>query len=104
MTMDKVIAPRVGCEEHIEVLLTPFRFPIAYKNKVDELMEQGAFDSREEAERWVQSSHIKLELIYEKHSGLFAVESEAIEANACTSPYSGLDVVSEDDIEEEVLD
>lgn len=102
--MDKVVAPRVGCEEYIEVLLTPFRFPIAYKNKVDELMEQGVFDSREEAERWVQSSHIKLELIYEKHSGLFAVESEAIEANACTSPYSGLDVVSEDKIEEEVLD
>jgi hypothetical protein len=67
-------------------------------------MEQKAFDSREEAEHWVQTNPICLEFIYEKHSGLFAVESEAIEANACTSPYSGLDVVSEDDIEEEVLD
>ena len=38
--MDKVIAPRVGCEEYIEVLLTPTKYPIAYKNKVDELMEQ----------------------------------------------------------------
>ena len=104
MTMDKVIAPRVGCEEYIEVLLTPTTYPIAYKNKVDELMEQKAFDSREEAEHWVQTNPICLEFIYEKHSGLFAVESEAIEANACTSPYSGLDVVSEDDIEEEVLD
>lgn len=102
--MDKVIAPRVGCEERIEVLLTPTKYPIAYKNKVDELMEQKAFDSREEAEHWVQTTPICLEFIYEKHSGLFAVESEAIEANACTSPYSGLDVVSEDDIEEEVLD
>ena len=104
MTMDKVIAPRVGCEECIEVLLTPTKYPTAYKNKVDELMEQKAFDSREEAEHWVQTNPICLEFIYEKHSGLFAVESEAIEANACTSPYSGLDVISEDDIEEEVLD
>jgi hypothetical protein len=102
--MDKVIAPRVGCEECIEVLLTPTKYPIAYKNKVDELMEQKAFDSREEAEHWVQTTPICMEFIYEKHSGLFAVESEAIEENACTSPYSGLDVVSEDDIEEEVLD
>lgn len=93
-----VIAPPPGQEEVIEVLLTPFRFPIAYKNKVDELMEQGAFDSREEAERWVQTTPICLELIYEKHSGLFAVESEAIEANACTSPYSQYDIVSEDEI------
>ena len=104
MTMDKVVAPRVGCEEYIEVLLTPTRYPIAYKNKIDELMEQKAFDSREEAEHWVQTTPICLEFIYEKHSGLFAVESEAIDSHCCTSPYSGLDVVSEDEIEEEVLD
>lgn len=102
--MDKVVAPRVGCEEYIEVLLTPTKYPIAYKNKIDELMEQELFSSREEAEHWVQTNPICLEFIYEKNCGLFAVESEAIEANACTSPYSGLDVVSEDDIEEEVLD
>ena len=97
--MDKVvIAPNPGFEEVIEVLLTPTRFPIAYKNKVDELMEQGAFDNREEAERWVQTTPICLEIIYEKHSGLFAVESEAIESNSCSSPYSKKDVISEDDI------
>ena len=85
-------------------MLTPTRYPIAYKNKIDELMEQKAFDSREEAEHWVQTTPICLEFIYEKHSGLFAVESEAIDSHCCTSPYSGLDVVSEDEIEEEVLD
>lgn len=98
--MDKVIAPRVGCEEYIEVLLTPTKYPIAYKNKVDELMEQKSFDSREEAEQWVQTTPICVEFVYEKHRGLFAVESVAIEANACISPYSGLDVVSDDEIEE----
>jgi hypothetical protein len=97
--MDKVvIAPQPGNEEVIEVLLTPNKYPIAYKNKVDELMEQGAFDNREEAERWVQTTPICLEIIYEKHSGLFAVESEAIESNSCYSPYSKKDVISEDDI------
>ena len=99
-----VIAPKPGNEEVIKVLLTPTKYPIAYKNKVDELMEQGAFDSLEEAEQWVQTTPICMEIIYEKHSGLFAVESEAIEVNACSSPYSGLDIVSEDEIEEEVLD
>lgn len=93
-----VIAPPPGQEEVIEVLLTPTRFPNSYKKKIEELMEQGVFDSQEEAERWVQTTPICLELIYEKHSGLFAVESEAIEANACTSPYSQYDIVSEDEI------
>ena len=51
-------------------------------------MEQGAFNNRESAERWVMENPICLELIYEKHSGLFAVESEAIESNSIVSPYS----------------
>ena len=93
-----VIAPPPGQEEVIEVLLTPTRFPYSYKRKIEELMEQGVFDSQEEAEHWVQTTPICLELIYEKNTGLFAVESEAIEANACTSPYSQYDIVSEDEI------
>lgn len=74
--------------ETIEVKLTPGKYPVAYKAKIDELMEQGAFNNRESAERWVMENPICLELIYEKHSGLFAVESEAIESNSIVSPYS----------------
>ena len=94
--MEKIIAPPVGQDEFIEITLTPNRFPIAYKNKVDELMEQGAFDKREDAEKWVQTNPIPLEIIYEKHSGLFGVESEAIESNSCSSPYSKIDIICED--------
>lgn len=75
--------------EIISVLLTPEKFPLAYKEKVDELVEQGAFNTREEAEKWVRTTPIEIELYYEKHSGLFAVESEALESSGIKSPYSG---------------
>ena len=71
-----------------EVTLTEDKYPIAYKNKLDELMEQGAFPSRKEAIRWLSKTPIVLELYYEKHSGLFAVESEACESSHLFSPYS----------------
>jgi hypothetical protein len=62
---------------------------------VDELMEEGAFNTREEAERWVETTPIVLEVMYEKHNGLFAVESDAIEAGIY-SPYSQEEIVVED--------
>lgn len=73
--------------ETIEVRLDRNKTPISFKHKVDELMEQGAFDTREDAEKWVEETPIVLEMIYEKHSGLFAVESESIESGVF-SPYS----------------
>lgn len=42
--------------EPIQILLDEHKYPIAFKNKVDELMEQGAFNSREEAENWVKKN------------------------------------------------
>ena len=76
--------------EGIWVKLTPEVYPIAYQNKVDELVEQGAVASREEAEKLVKSTPIYLELYYEKHHGLFAVESEALETTpeVICSPYT----------------
>ena len=82
--------------EVIEVILNRHKNPISFKNKVDELMEEGAFDTREEAEKWVEETPIALELMYEKHCGLFAVESEAIEAGLF-SPYSQEEIVVEYD-------
>lgn len=80
----------VGSEEVLSVSLSRAHTPIAFKNKVDELMEQGAFNTREEAERWVETTPIVLEIYYEKHSGLFAVEADALEGSAesICSPYS----------------
>ena len=87
-------ANKVGQEETIAVLLTRKSFPIAFQNKLNELMEQGAFDSEEEATRWIESNPIILEIMYEKDNGLFAVESEAIESCSLAymelvSPYTG---------------
>jgi hypothetical protein len=64
-------------------------------------MEQGAFDSEEEATRWIESTPIILEIMYEKDSGLFAVESEAIESGGVVSPYSGEEI--ENDWEDDEL-
>lgn len=77
--------------ETIEVTLNRHTNPISFKNKVDELMEEGAFDTREEAEKWVETTPIVLELMYEKHNGLFAVESEAIGGDVF-SPYTRGDI------------
>ena len=81
--------------EVIEVILNRHKNPISFKNKVDELMEQKAFDTREEAEKWVEETPIILELMYEKHSGLFAVESDSIDSGVY-SPYSKEDIVFEE--------
>ena len=93
----KIIVPKVGFEETIDILLTPERFPIAFKNKVDELMEERAFDTREEAEQWVKTTPICFELLYEKGQGLIGIESEAIEYCDLVSPYSGFPIVNEND-------
>lgn len=85
-------ANKVGEEETIEVLLTRRTFPIAFQNKLNELMEQGAFDNEEDATKWIESNPIVLEIMYEKDSGLFAVESEAIESGGIISPYSGEEI------------
>lgn len=85
-------ANKVGQEETIGVLLTRKTFPIAFQNKLNELMEQGAFDNEEDATKWIESNPIVLEIMYEKDSGLFAVESEAIESGGIVSPYSGEEI------------
>lgn len=86
--------------ESIMVRLTKKKYPIAFNAKVEELMESGAFDDRQKAEEWVENTPIELELYYDKHSGLFGVEAEAIEYGATDicSPYTGeymLDYVEE---------
>ena len=76
--------------EHLcNVKLTKEQYPIAFENKVSELMEQGLFSTREEAEKAVTEMEIELELYYHKDYGLFAVESEAVEGGTIYSPYSG---------------
>ena len=75
--------------EHLcNVVLTKDKFPIAYENKVQELMDDCDM-SREEAENAIKDMKIELELYYEVGYGLFAIESDAVECCTIYSPYSG---------------
>ena len=76
--------------ESINVRLTKWTFPIAFNNKIEELLEEKAFKTREEAEKWLSQTPIELEIYYEKGAGLFGIEAEAFESasNTICSPYS----------------
>ena len=70
------------------IKLTKEKFPKAFKAKVEELLEEGVCKTEEEAEKIVNDMEFELEIYYEKGTGLFAVESEAVESGTIYSPYS----------------
>lgn len=86
--------------ESIKITLSRMNTPIAYQNKLDELMECKAFDTQAEAEKWLNETPIELELYYEKGYGLFGVEEEAVEESEIHSPYSGAPLLDEDEIDQ----
>lgn len=74
--------------ETIKVKLSKEKTPIAFKNKLEELVESGL--SETEARKFISSNPFVLELYYEKDRGLFAVESEALDLcpESICSPYT----------------
>ena len=64
------------------------RFPKAFAAKVEELLEEGVCSTEEEAESVVEDMEFELEIYYEKGTGLFAVESDAVESGTIYSPYT----------------
>lgn len=74
--------------ESIKVTLSKGEYPIAYNNKIEELVEQGLYKTTEDAENDNPTIEIEMEIYYEKHYGLFAVESEAVESGTIYSPYT----------------
>lgn len=75
--------------EPIQIEITKEKYPICYNNKIEELVEQGAYPNKEEAEKQNHKFYIDCELYYQKHSGLFAVEEGAVESGTIYSPYDG---------------
>lgn len=73
--------------EIIEVRLSKEKFPIAYKNKMEELIEVSGM-TKEQAEKYLENCVIPMELVYHKEYGLFMVESEAVECATIYSPYT----------------
>lgn len=67
--------------------LTKEQYPVAYENKVQELLNEG-ISTREEAEQMVKTMEFNLELYYEPGQGMFAVECDAVEAGKVYSPYT----------------
>lgn len=75
--------------ESIQVMLSRELTPIAFQNKLEELMAQKAFDTEEEAIKWIEKTPFKMEMYYEKGQGLFLVESEALDMGEDVfSPYT----------------
>ena len=48
-------------EEVIEVRLSREKTPIAFKEKLEELMEEGAFDTEKEAIEWIEKTPFVME-------------------------------------------
>jgi hypothetical protein len=88
--MEKIKVNSPEQYESFMIILNENKYPIAHQKKLEELMEQGAFESVEAAKEWINTTPIELELYYEKNSGLFAVEAEAVESISHTlcSPYT----------------
>lgn len=74
-------------------------YPEAFKSKCEEFVEQGITTNIEDAKELLSNCEIDLQLVYDKHNGLFAVEAEAVESCAedICSPYNGK-------IAEEIID
>lgn len=75
-------------ERLCSVTLTKDKFPIAYKNKLEELVKHGF--TEKQAEDIISVTPIELEVYYHIDYGLFAVETQAVADGAdIYSPYTG---------------
>ncbi len=74
--------------EPIEIVLSKEKTPIAYNNKIHELVEQELYPTIEIAERENPTISLECEIYYHKDNGVFAVECGACEAGTVYSPYT----------------
>ena len=74
--------------EPIEIVLSKEKTPIAYNNKIEELVSQGLYPTKEDAEFHNPTISLDCEIYYQKEYGAFAVECGACESGTIYSPYS----------------
>lgn len=92
------MAIKINDPDHIEVIevrLSREKTPITFKNKLEELMEEKAFDNEKEAIEWIENTPFVMEMYYEKGHGLFLVESDALDGVGIASPYTKEELVEE---------
>ncbi|WP_368336984.1 hypothetical protein [Parabacteroides merdae] len=85
--MNKLKLNNSNSYEGLYVTLDKRQTPIAFEAKVNELVNTGEW-TRKEAEEYVSWNPILMELYYETGTGLFAVESAAVESGTIYSPYT----------------
>lgn len=73
--------------ETVELYLDEYRHPIAFNNKLNELIKSGMME--DEARSFINSTPFELEVYYDPFRGLFLVESEACEYTDIYNPYTG---------------
>lgn len=100
--MSPILINKAGSEEIVEIFLDEQKYPIAYKNKLDELMFCGM--SEKEARHEIMVNPIQLELYYSINQGLFGIESEALESIIPHNPYDGKQMINPTDKTAETLD
>ena len=89
---------KINKPESLEVLdfyLDPVKHPIAYKNKMDELIENGMQEN--EAANFLLRTPIQLEIYYSTQQGLFMVESEFLDFAEPYNPYDGKKMERDED-------
>jgi hypothetical protein len=84
----------VGNEEIITLKIDEKEHPIAYKAKLDELIECGM--SEDEARKYISQGFV-MEIHYAPNQGFFLVESEAIGCTTIFNPYDGIECECDDD-------
>ena len=75
--------------EPILIVLSADKQPIAYAEKINELVEQGLYETTEQAIANNPRFEIECEIYYQRHYGMFVVESGAVDSGTIYSPYSG---------------
>lgn len=74
--------------EPLNVRITEEEYPIYYRNKLRELMDENGM-TEEDARKALDGWEVTLELVYHTGYGGFAVEADAVESGTIYSPYNG---------------
>ena len=72
-------------QQTIKIVVTKEKYPILFEKKVKELVMECGLSQRD-AELMVEGMEFDLDLYYEIGSGLFAVETDAVESGSVISP------------------
>lgn len=89
---DHLIIKDEVCEV-IDVVTTPDTYPELFRRRVKCLMNSGLPQS--EAEKFVASTPLQLELFYDIGRGGFAIDAEAVGNTPLYNPYTGKEIPDE---------